>query len=118
MSLNQLIREHVTTVFLNTAHFAETVIRYAGGAVDRQTEITAIVTWMPSDVSESRGKGYLRKCEMLVSDSVTITPADAFKIGDTRCEVTSIDNKQDGSRVVHLQQYESEAKGIRKAGDI
>lgn len=118
MSLNQLISEHVTTVFLNTSHFAETVIRYAGGAVDRRTEITAIVTWMPSDVSEMRGKGYVRKCEMLVDDSVTITPADAFKIGSVRCEVTAIDNAQNGARVVHLQQYESEAKGIRKAGDL
>lgn len=118
MSLNQLISEHVTTVFLNTSHFAETVIRYAEGAVDRRTEITAIVTWMPSDVSETRGKGYLQKGEMLVSDSVTITPADAFKIGDLRCEVTSIDEPQYGSKIVHIQAYKSEAKGIRKAGDI
>lgn len=118
MSLNDMIASDVDDVFLDVDDFAETVIRYAGGAVDRRTEITAIVTWMPSDVSETRGKGYLRKCQMLVNDSVTITPADAFKIGDARCEVTSIDNAQDGSRMVYLQQYESEAKGIRKAGDI
>ena len=31
MSLQRLIEEHVDSVFLNTSHFAETVLRYAGG---------------------------------------------------------------------------------------
>jgi hypothetical protein len=118
MSLNDLMASDVADVFLQVDDFAETVIRYAGGAIDRKSEITAIVTWQPSQVSDSRGKGYVRKCEMLVDDSVTITPADSFKIGSARCEVIAIDTPQYGAKTVHLQQYESEAKGIRKAGDI
>lgn len=33
MSLNQLMREHVSTVFLNTDHFAETIILHLNGGI-------------------------------------------------------------------------------------
>jgi hypothetical protein len=118
MSLNNLIREHVASVFLNTDHFAETVIRYPLGERDRHEEVTGIVTWSPTVVTDTRGRGYTRRCELFLNDSVTVAASDAFKIGQRRCEVEAIDEAQDGARVVHLVHYESETKGLRRAGDV
>ena len=118
MSLQRLIEEHVDSVFLNTSHFAETVLRYAGGDRSKATSMTAVVTWQPTDKTEARGQGYVRKADMLVNDSVTITPADAFKVGTIRMEVESVDPPDDGAIMVRLIQYEAAAKGGRKAGDI
>lgn len=118
MSLNQLISEHVATVFLNTDHFAEVVTRYAKGDRDIRSSVTGIVTYQPADVLTTRGKGYRRIATLAVSSDVVIDPADAFLLGSDRYEVTAIDAPQNGMRTVHLQQYESEAKGLRRAGEI
>lgn len=118
MTLRTVIASDVDDVFLQVDDFAETVLRYAGGDRSKATSLTAIVTWHPTDKTEARGHGYVRKADMLVNDSVTITPADAFKVGQLRMEVESVDPPDDGAIMVHLIQYEADAKGVRKAGDI
>lgn len=118
MSLQRLIEEHVDSVFLNTSHFAETVLRLAGGDPSHASSVTGIVTWQQTDKADARGLGFVRKAELLVNDSVTVNAADAFKIGSVRMEVGAVDPPDHGSRVVHLIQYEPDAKGVRKAGEI
>lgn len=118
MSLADLIASDVDDVFLVTDDFAETMLRYAGGDRDNTTSVTGVVTWAPTVPSDTRGKGYVRRGELLLNDSVTVTAADAFLINERRYEVESLDDPQYGSRIVRLIRYESEAKGVRKAGDI
>lgn len=118
MSLNDLMASDVADVFLQVDDFAEVILRYAGGERDRFEQVTGIVTWSPTVVTDTRGRGYTRRCELFLNDSVTVAASDAFKIGQRRCEVEAIDEAQDGARVVHLVHYESETKGLRRAGDV
>lgn len=118
MSLNNLMASDVADVFLQVDDFAEVILRYVGGERDRHEDVTGIVTWSPTVVTDTRGRGFTRRCELFLNDSVTVAASDAFKIGQRRCEVEAIDEAQDGARVVHLVHYESETKGLRRAGDV
>jgi hypothetical protein len=118
MSLHDLIVSDVSDVFLVTDDFAEVVTRYAKGDRDVRSSVTGVVTYQPTDMLTTRGKGYRRTATLAISSDVVVDAADAFLLGSDRYEVVAIDAPQDGMRTVHLQQYEGEAKGLRRAGEI
>jgi len=119
MTLAAIIASDITDVFLVVADFAETFLRYAKGDKDNATIVVGIFTQQPTVVADNqRGKGYVRRGELLIKSTITAHHSDAWKIGDARYEVESIDEPQYGSRVVRLVHYEADIKGARKVGDI
>ena len=98
----------------------ETILHYPSGKESAASEVTAIVTWNPTQVDNSRGRGTKRGGELLLNDSVTVTVKDAFSINDVRAEVVSIDPIQDGSQTVYISQHIPETKGASpiRTGEI
>lgn len=68
MSLNQLIREHVSTVFMNTDHFAELITLHLDGGV----KLKAIV-----DIPESTDTG---EGSFPVTGSISVAAADLKRL--------------------------------------
>jgi len=120
MSLQQLIDEHVASVFLNTDHFAENVIRFAEGNETAASVVKAVVSWVPDAVEDSRGRGVMRRAELFLDDSVRVTIKDAFRIGGVRYDVETIGAVSHGARTVSVVRYIPEQKGGSplKTGDF
>jgi hypothetical protein len=68
MSLNQLMREHVSTVFINTDHFAELITLHLDGGV----KLKAIV-----DIPESTDTG---EGSFPVTGSINVAAADLKRL--------------------------------------
>lgn len=120
MSLQQLIEEHVSTVFLNTDHFAVTAQRCIGGDA---ANVRAIVGVAGDDMAASntqRGKGYTHSRTFEISEDSRLEESDAVKIGSLRYEIENITDPVHGMRTANLVRYQPEVKGGRvfRNGDI
>ena len=112
MSLKTLIEEHVTSVFLNTDHFAEQIVRYTGGIEAQASTITGIVTWKDDERSDSdRGRATVRRGEVMFSSGITVDMSDALKIGGVRCEIETVGPVQDGAFIVGIIRREAQTRG-------
>lgn len=118
MSLSRLIEEHMDSVFLNTSHFAISVVRLIGGRQSQRQSMTGIFTQSDPEHDTQRGKGTMRRAELLLNDATCISTDDAFLIDQLRYEVQRVSDPQDGATTVYLIRYDGEAKGARAAGDI
>jgi hypothetical protein len=113
MPLSQLIEEHVTSVFMNTEHFASTVLRYIDGDSSNIAQIVAVVNVTNSTFEDQRGRGYAHRAEMFLASSITLNPSDAIKYGDNRYEIEAIGDEEHGMRVVKLIRYQPETRGAK-----
>ncbi len=119
MPLSTLINEHVTSVFMNTEHFATSVFRYVDGDDGRMVAITGIVTIQPAEQDDMRGRGYVHRGEILLQEDVKITATDAIKYDGNRYEVVTVGDAEHGMRTIQIQRYQPESQGGRplKTGD-
>lgn len=118
MSLQTLIEEHFTAVFLRTDHFAEQIIRYTDGDKSRASAITGLATWKADDVDNfDRGRGIDRRGEVLFAESVTVSLTDQLKIGGEVYQVETVGPVHDGAfmvGVISRDQRTIGAKPLRK----
>lgn len=113
------MREHVSTVFMNTDHFAETCQRLVSGD---EGDIKTIVGIPGDDMAvedDARGRGHTHRRAFEFSEASTLLPTDAIKISGTRYEIDSITDPLHGMRTANLVRYQPEQKGgrpIRQGG--
>ena len=119
MTLVALMVSDVTDVFLRTDDFASSVLKYVGGNDGAATTITAIITLHPVEPDDNRGRGYVLRAAMDLSEDVIITAQDAIKYDGNRYEVESVGDAEHGMRTVMLIRYQPESQGVRplKTGD-
>lgn len=113
------MREHVSTVFMNTDHFAETCQRLVGGDEGDVRSITGIPGDDMAIEDDSRGRGYTHRRTFDFAESSTLLPTDAIKISGIRYEIDSITDPVHGIRTANLVRYQPEQKGgkpIRQGG--
>ena len=120
MTLAAQMIADVSTVFMNTDDFASSVIRYIGGDVSNTRSITAIVTLSPVQENSDRGRGYMHRATMDLSEDVVLTTADAIKYDGDRYEIEGIGAAEHGMRTVSLIRYQPEVRGgkVFRNGDL
>lgn len=120
MTLAALMVTDVSDVFMNTEDFASSVIRYIGGSESNTRSITAIVTLSQVQENDDRGRGYIHRAAMDLSEDVILTAADAIKYDGNRYEIEGIGAAEHGMRTVTLIRYQAEAKGAKplRNGDL
>lgn len=117
MSLSQLIDEHVSTVFLNTDHFAETFLRYRANA--STISVTGILTVQQPQVNDDRGRGFSHSASLWFKSTTDIEPHDRLK-GDVNWQVSTVTEAEHGARTATLVRYEPEVRGKSnlRTGDL
>lgn len=120
MTLAAQMVEDVSTVFMNTDDFASTVIRYANGDAENAQSITAIITLLPVQENEDRGRGFLLRATMDLSEDVILTISDSIKYDGNRYEIVSIGDAEHGMRTCQIIRYVAEVKGgkLYRNGDL
>ncbi len=121
MSLNRLIEEHVSTVFMNTDHFAETCQRFVGGDDGNITTIIGIPGDDMPAIDDVRGRGYTHSRTFDIAETVVLYEDEAVRIGDLRYEVVKISDPVMGMKTASLGRTDQKVKGGRGAfrnGDI
>lgn len=118
MTLAAVMQSDVSSVFMQTGEFAESVIRYVKGDSEHRQSFTAVVDLMQPEFSEERGRGYITRGTVIVDDSVTVSAGDAFDIRGDRYEVVSVKPAAYGIVEASVTRYETEARGVRRAGDL
>ena len=98
MTLAALMVTDVSDVFMNTEDFASTVIRYIGGSESNSRSITAIVTLSPVQENDDRGRGYIHRATMDLSEDVILTASDAIKYDGNRTRMY----QEEGTRTPSL----------------
>jgi hypothetical protein len=111
--LNTLISEHMSSVFLNTDHFAETMTRYAGGVEAQSSTITGMVTWEKVAQDDTRGRATMVRGEVIVSADTEISISDALVINDAVYSIDGVSPAQDGAMLVSVLRRLPETKGAR-----
>lgn len=120
MSLNQLISEHVSAVFLNTDHFAETCKRLVGGDDGHIVSIIGIPGDDMAATDDVRGRGYTHSRTFDIAETSTLTEQDAIRIGSLRYEVVHVSDPSQGMKTAKLARTQQEVKGGRifRTGDL
>ena len=120
MSLNQLMREHVSTVFMNTDHFAETCQRFVGGDEGNIRTIVGIPGDDMAATDDVRGRGYTHSRTFDIAETSTLTEQDAIRIGSLRYEVVHVSDPSQGMKTAKLARTQQEVKGGRifRTGDL
>ena len=120
MSLNQLMREHVSTVFMNTDHCAETCQRFVGGDEGNIRTIVGIPGDDMAATDDVRGRGYTHSRTFDIAETSTLTEQDAIRIGSLRYEVVHVSDPSQGMKTAQLARTQQEVKGGRifRTGDL
>lgn len=119
MSLNQLINEHVSSVFMNTDHFAESCKRYVGGDPGNVKLITGVPGDDRAATDDMAGRGYTHVRTFDFAEASVLEEKDSLVIGSIRYEVVHITDPDLGMRTAMLGRYQPETKGgkyIRRGG--
>lgn len=114
------MREHVSTVFMNTDHFAETHKRFVGGDEGDIRSITGIPGDDMAATEDVRGRGYTHTRTFDIAEGTALFEKDAIKIGSLRYEVDVITDPVLGMRTAKLVRTQQEVKGGRvfRNGDL
>jgi hypothetical protein len=118
MTFKEMVNADVTDLFINPLELGETVMRYKDGKPSDRTEINAVVTLQETEFETGRGRGYITRGVMAVDDSVTVTVGDAFLIRGAVYQVAQIGPVEFGMKQAAVVRYDTEARGVRTAGDI
>ena len=120
MSLSQLMSEHVSTVFMNTDHFAETCQRFVGGDEGNIRTIVGIPGDDMAATDDVRGRGYTHSRTFDIAETSTLTEQDAIRIGSLRYEVVHVSDPSQGMKTAKLARTQQEVKGGRifRTGDL
>jgi hypothetical protein len=120
MSLNRLIEEHVSTVFLNTEHFAETCQRFVAGDDGNIKSIIGIPGDDMPAIDDVRGRGYTHSRSFEISEATVLNEKDSVRIGDVRYEVVHVSDPIHGMKTAKLGRTQQEVKGGRvfRTGDL
>ena len=111
------MREHVSTVFMNTDHFAESCKRYILGDPGNIKVITGIPGDDRSATEDMVGRGYTHVRTFDFAETATLEEKDSVIVGELRYEVVHITDPDLGMRTATLGRYQPETKGgkyIRK----
>lgn len=120
MTLKALMESHVTSVFLNTDHFAETCQRFVGGDDGNIKTIVGIPGDDMPAIDDVRGRGYTHTRTFDVAEATVLNEKDAVRIGDLRYEVVHVSDPVHGMKTAKLARTQQEVKGGRvfRNGDI
>lgn len=114
------MREHVATVFMNTDHFADSVLRLIGGDVSNIKSIIGIAGDDTAAADDQRGRGYSHYRMFDFAETTVLEERDAVKIGELQYGVESITDPVLGMRTAKLVRYQPETKGGKhlRSGDF
>lgn len=120
MSLKRLIEEQVTSVFLNTDHFAQNCQRLVAGDDGNVRSIVGVPGDDMAATDDLRGRGYTHMRTFDFAETSTLVEKDAVKIGSLRYEVDVVSDPVLGMRTAKLVRTQQEVKGGRvfRNGDI
>lgn len=117
MTLKATIKAHVSSVFMNTDHFAESCPRYIAGDPGN----IKLITGVPGDdrpaTSDMVGHGYTHMRTFEFAETSVLEEKDSVIVGGIRYEVVHITDPDLGARTATLGRYQPETKGgkyIRK----
>jgi hypothetical protein len=115
MTLKAMIEEHVSTVFLNTDDFAETIKRRVeDGRSNRTTSLVAVVTWDPpvSNSGEGKREANLRGTIAVPSGlNPPLKMSDRWIIGETTYATLAVHPPQYGMQNVLIEQRVGDMRG-------
>jgi hypothetical protein len=117
VTLKTTIKAHVTSVFMNTGHFAEVCKRYIGGDAGNVASITGIPGDDKAATEDMVGRGYTHVRTFDFAATSKLEEKDSVMIGSLRYEVAHITDPDLGMRTATLGRYQPEVKGgkyIRK----
>ena len=113
MSLQTLISEHVSSVFLNTDHFAESIKRYIGDSKTSVQTLTGIVNFEKPQQNYDRGTETHIRGEVIFSEDVTVTTSDTLLIGGFEYAVENVNPASDGMFTAFIVRRVPQVKGGR-----
>lgn len=107
MTLKTTIAGHVSSVFLNEDHFAESIAQYPAGDMGDPQTISGVLEIEPTLQENDDGRGQLTRGKLLLLDSVTVDDDDQYVIDGVTWHAETIGEKQDGARIVGVLTYDS-----------
>jgi len=113
VSLQTLISEHVSSVFLNTDHFAESIKRYIGDSKTSVQTLTGIVNFEKPQQNYDRGTETHIRGEVIFSEDVTVTTSDTLLIGGFEYAVENVNPASDGMFTAFIVRRVPQVKGGR-----
>jgi len=117
VTLKSTIEAHVSTVFLNTDHFAYSCPRYIAGDPGNIRLIIGVPGDDRPSTSDMFGRGYTHMRTFDFAATATLEEKDSVVVGELRYEVAHITDPDLGMRTATLGRYQPEVKGgkyIRK----
>jgi hypothetical protein len=117
-TLNDVIVQDVSDVFMSTEDFAGTVVHLAGGDTNTRTQVTAVVALRDAMLEKGRGRGVRTMGDIVLPATVSVHPDDAFEINGLRFEVVAVTPAEGGASAVTISRYATQHRGGRTAGDI
>ena len=120
MALKDIIATHVSTVFLNTEHFADTVRRYRNGDLKDGIDFVAVVSVSDANISEHLGRGTTVRASMVCAEAADVRATDKVRHNGIDYEVETVSNAEHGMKTVTMQQYSGEFRGAKflRTGDL
>lgn len=111
MTLKATIEAHVSSVFMNTDHFALSCPRYVAGDPGN----IKLITGVPGDdrpaTSDMFGRGYTHMRTFDFAKTSVLEEKDSVVVGELRYEVVHITDPDLGMRTATLGRYQPETKG-------
>lgn len=117
MTLKATIKAHVSSVLMNTNHFAESCPRLVGGDPGNIKLITGIPGDDRAATEDMVGRGYSHVRTFDFAEASVLEEKDSVIVGDLRYEVVHITDPDLGMRTATLGRYQPETRGgkyIRK----
>lgn len=113
MSLKTDIEGDVTSVFLDTEHFAESVTHWPLSVEGNAAAVDAIVFRDEPTRESEKGEQSQERISLFVDDSVTIDRTDVWFVDSVRYETTKVERAEGGGKYA----YAVKRKRIRTTAD-
>ncbi len=113
MSLRTLISEHVSSVFLNAEHFAQSIRRYIGDSKTSVQNLTGIVDFQKPQQNYDRGTETHVRGEVIFAEGVEVTTSDTLLIDGFEYAVENVNPATDGMFTAFIVRRVPQLKGAR-----
>lgn len=110
-TLAEQIEADVSSVFLNTDEFAESVTRHVAGIADAETDVSATGVFIEdaADRQYETGDQIVRMATLQIAETVTVADRDAWTIRSQRWDICNGEYGQrvdGGMRTIRLKRVE------------
>lgn len=116
MAFKDLIEEHVTTVFLNTDQFADSITRRPLGVSADDVAVDAIFEEMPQSKNFEGGEQVERTAHLHIDVSTVVDESDEWVIDSVVWQTVKPGRVENGFRIVTIQR--NNYKNRRMTGGV